>query len=580
MAPLVFAALLAAAPLQPAAAFPANPYTYEGNKTPRKVGRYSARELLEPLNAFPELLARAADEGDPERDRARERLAELAYPVGLALGEVNSYGTAPRFFKEELARQPADYEGIVRRFGEYQAYMTELLRQAADPKSRPKRIEALQGLATLKDLYTNDRDEIVGSFEFAERYRLSGYRPVDLQGDAALVEMIRMAPETVKGAIEGTGEFIESDRELENFEGFNPLAPDRKALEPPIEGSRNPIRIHQFEKMMRQVIAEEAEAGIPPTEGTPHGWSAEFLERHRGRPGFWMLRWPFTMSKLLMALFSEQAPKVLPTGQEIHLLGYLLSRPDESVTLDELFRRSYRLNNGDVYLTLLTAQNVLAEYWRTADRENRAVTRKLTSILSRLNDNDKFGSWYHLFGVMVYSYAAGENRALWSGIGERFAHHARDPSGVTQKDLINVEAAVLGASLKRIVEQGSWKGYRPDRDYTNRWLYLDRGEDFRDRMPLQTSPDLRASFVDGDLRVTSLEKDYKGCTVELFSNNSAGDAPKRKQVMSGVTLARGVQAVFKVRPASADDVRAFIWGCEGGAVAAINAAAFAVERAQ
>ncbi|WP_281684627.1 hypothetical protein, partial [Thalassobaculum salexigens] len=151
-----------------------------------------------------------------------------------------------------------------------------------------------------------------------------------------------------------------------------------------------------------------------PHIGKEHVWSRQ-SRSHRGLGYFRRVLsavkgerpFPFpTMgsSKMLCALGLGATAAVMPTGQEEKLKKWVLSQKKGSIQLHDLFRETYKLNKGDLYGTLLTAENVLSEGLYSPGREEREVTSRLSYLR---NDSapkgDNFGSWYHLFGSALFS---------------------------------------------------------------------------------------------------------------------------------------------------------------------------------
>ncbi len=253
-----------------------------------------------------------------------------------------------------------------------------------------------------------------------------------------------------------------------------------------LEGHHNPIRVKNFKRMFEQVIYEEySRNGIQPSLGNVHDWSPEFMSKYG-----WKF-FPYTAySKILLALSRGTTGMYLRTGTESELQDEIISRPRASVTIPELFRASYRINRGDVYLTLLTIENVLARYWRTENRESLAMTQRLTPIINAFGKKaDKFGSWYHLFGMMLYGYSKGMLAAKMVAHTESIGSHILDGfADEKQEDYINAKGATLGADLLKIVKKASYLSRKDDPSVLDSRFYLDLDEDFSNRLTEMSRP--------------------------------------------------------------------------------------------
>jgi hypothetical protein len=207
--------------------------------------------------------------------------------------------------------------------------------------------------------------------------------------------------------------------------------------------------------MLARIIRDEnLESGIEPSIGKFHEWSPEF---YQGK-GLEIL--PLYLSgKIFSALVRGQTAIYLRTDREDSLREWILSQPKRSVTLHGLFRVSYRLNEGDVYLTILTIENVLSVHWRASDREKIDVTQRLSSIINFFGTRaDHFGSWYHLFGIMLFGYVSTDIQATWVGTIETLGSHLLSSGeDETQEHFMNQEGGLIGAKLRRMLEQRSWK---------------------------------------------------------------------------------------------------------------------------
>jgi hypothetical protein len=220
--------------------------------------------------------------------------------------------------------------------------------------------------------------------------------------------------------------------------------------------------------MLTEVIAEESARGMPPSKGVPHDWSPEFKEKYAKQ------FYPVPLfSRLLVALAKGQTWKYMATGQELPLSKWIVAQPRASVTFDELFRQSYRLCRGDVYLTLLTVENTLAKHWRNPERDNLAVTQRLSRITNIGPDGDKFGHWYHLVGIMLFGYVAGGLVATAVGDVETAGSHVLshfEPEW--QENWVNHLGGQIGNGLREVVEHKTYAQHQLNPAYLKSSYYL------------------------------------------------------------------------------------------------------------
>lgn len=226
-------------------------------------------------------------------------------------------------------------------------------------------------------------------------------------------------------------------------------------------GQQKPIELDALVETLQSVMCEFP--GLTPHIGPEHTWSPEsrkqvglnFLTRAgmalRGERPFPS---PIFGSKLVSALGLGATSLVLPTGQEGQLESWMLGQEDRSVTLDQLFREAYRLHEGDLYGTLLCAENVLSRGVYTPDRQGRELTRKLSYLRSdSAPAGDNFGAWYHLMGAALYSLVRPEWKAdlilKIENAGSLILEGA-DP----QEDHLNKLGLQLGQKLRQIVDNG------------------------------------------------------------------------------------------------------------------------------
>lgn len=388
-----------------------------------------------------------------------------------------------------------------------------------------------------------------GTLDFARKYRQAAYSVHDLQSDVSLTVYTKGIAKTLLniliGAINDGG-----DTNGGTFGGANQVVPSDPALQPhmpteaeimaqdipkeekermivqlhnsqlTMDGRVNPFKVNEMVKMLLQIMKEESAGGIAPKLGTPHTWSPEFMEYSK-KTGEVI---PLGFSKLLVALASGVTSRHFKTGQEEALINYVLSRPDASITMDQLFRASYRLNNGEFYLTILTNLNILSDYWRHPQRDQLAVTHKLAVISNFYQGKgDKYGAWYHFQGIMLYGYVQGGLRAwLVGNIESAGSHVLSHGSDEQQEDYVNTTGGKVGAKIAKAMKNREYAAFTPDRNYCDPEVYLNLHEDFRDRMEFVESKEFRSSLDENRMWLKSLYRDYMDCHVEIMYNDYTG----------------------------------------------------------
>jgi len=393
---------------------------------------------------------------------------------------------------------------------------------------------------------TIDIPGIDNTLEFSRQFRQAGYQRYDLQSDVALAVYTKNLPKVLFQVLFGIaqdngnpagGSYNDVNALIEDAPVALPTEAQINALDIPkdekermivqlhnasmqIEGRVNPFRKKEMLNMMMQIIKEEQAAGLEPRFGEPHTWSPEFISYCKDKGELI----PLGFTKLLTALASGVTSRHFKTGTETELINYILSREENSVTMDQAFRASYRINKGDVYLTILTIENILSDNWRHPQREKLAVTRKLANICNFYDGKgDKYGAWYHFHGIMLYGYVRGGFRAaLIGGIETAGSHVLSGGIDEAQEDAVNSMGGKIGAKLAKIVNEKLYSGFTADKNYCDPEIYLNLHEDFRDRLEYVESRDFKATLTEDRLWLKSLTRDYLDCHVEIIYNDYSG----------------------------------------------------------
>lgn len=246
-----------------------------------------------------------------------------------------------------------------------------------------------------------------------------------------------------------------------------------------LEGHTNPIKAKEFAYMIDQIIIDGLVDGITPKYGKVHEWSEEFKNSKSKK---YSVMGKF--SKLLIALARGETSQYMLSGTEEQLESWILDQEVNSLYPHDLIKASYKINDGDMYLTLLSIENVLNRYWRVHNRRDLPVTIRLKPIINSFGqDGDNFGSWYHMFGIMLYGYVEGPLSARTVGGVESLGSHILGKfEDEKQEDFVNSQGAIIGARVARSIRADGYMEIRRDKSRLNPNYYLDLNEDFSARI--------------------------------------------------------------------------------------------------
>ncbi len=294
-------------------------------------------------------------------------------------------------------------------------------------------------------------------------YQQSEYNPVDPKGDAHLIRKLDQVPTKLLQALIKNSypqAEIEKEKELEALE----KSPEDKAWQ---IGRTVPIDVDRLVNKCREIM-QHYYPEIVPVIGEEHHWSPE-AQRYLAY-GFWhrlgrhifrrQKEFPsplFLRSKLFLLLACGWTSRYAVTGQENALTERIMKYADGKMQLHHMFMESYVLNRGNIYLTLLTAENVLAGDPYRVDRENDPIQKKLAYIRHdsrQLGDN--YGAWYHFFGIGMYAIVrsglVSRSVAEIESLGSLFLE-GRDK----QEDYINRYGAIFGKKFRKMFKDGLWQ---------------------------------------------------------------------------------------------------------------------------
>lgn len=295
-------------------------------------------------------------------------------------------------------------------------------------------------------------------------YQQSEFKLEDQKGDAHLIRKLDQVPMKLLQALVKSSypqAEIEKEKELKALEEAKKGEAGYKI------GKTVPIDVDRLVNKCREIILGYY-PNIVPTIGEEHRWSPE-AKRYLTY-GFWhrfgrhvfrkQKEFPsplFLRSKLFLLLACGWTSRYAVTGNEKALTERLMKYPDRSVQLHHMFMESYVLNRGNIYLTMLTAENVLAGDPYRVDRENDPVQKKLAYIRhDSVEMGDNYGAWYHFFGIGLYATVrtglVSRSVAEIESLGSLFLE-GKDK----QEDYINRYGAIFGKRFKKMLKDNSWK---------------------------------------------------------------------------------------------------------------------------
>ena len=246
-------------------------------------------------------------------------------------------------------------------------------------------------------------------------------------------------------------------------------------------GKTIPIDIDRLTNKFRYIILQHYPT-IVPTLGEEHEWSPD--AKNYLLFGFWHrlgchiigkqqdFPSPFVIgSKLFLCLACGWTARYCVTGQEKALTTRIMAYPDRGVQPHDLFEESYVLNKGNIYLTLLTCENVLAGDPHRKGRQNDPLQKKLAYIRHDSKEiGDNYGAWYHLFGIALYGMLranlTSRSVAEFENLGSFFYEGADK-----QETYINRYGALLGIELKKMMKHETWKVPLTPTDRTDYMLH-------------------------------------------------------------------------------------------------------------
>ena len=318
-------------------------------------------------------------------------------------------------------------------------------------------LPAMQSIANQTKPYDSAELESLADLEPGEllNYQQRRYRLEDPPGDHALLNLLHLtATDVAWHTLTGQGyrEILDEINELRSGFEYRPIGLDRfsgiRGRIPETLDSAHRKPWSKNDDVFMRVIAEERQNGILPTPGVCHRWSSAYRKNPQSDT------FPYIFfSKLLWALAYGESSVYFVTENEEQLAQWIVEREPRSVTLDELFRQSYRLNSGDVYLSLLTPANVFSRFWYLPHRENLSIATQLALITTQQDGaEDNYGAWHHFWGMALFGYCLGETNSRLAGWIESLGSGRVTEHGEVDEYYINRHAGAAGAKLRELIE--------------------------------------------------------------------------------------------------------------------------------
>ena len=309
----------------------------------------------------------------------------------------------------------------------------------------------------------------------AEHYQQTGYMPVDPKGDAFLIRKLDTIPmKLLSTLVKGSYPQAEIEKEKELIELEKESDKGKVSYE---IGKTVPINVTRLLNKCREIMYNNS-ANITPTLGEEHDWSPDAkkylfygfwhrLGRHIFRKQKEFPSPLFLRSKLFLLLACGWTSRYAVTGNEEALKNIIMKFPDRGCQIHHMFNESYILNKGNLYLTFLTCENILAGDPYRVDREDDPIQKKLAYIRHDSKDiGDNYGAWYHFFGISLYALVrtgfVSRSVAEIESLGSLFLE-GKDK----QEDYINRYGAIFGKKFKVMMKKELWKKPLTSKDRTD-----------------------------------------------------------------------------------------------------------------
>lgn len=289
-------------------------------------------------------------------------------------------------------------------------------------------------------------------------YKQASYKLEDPEGDYSLLSILKATvPAVVWNTLTGKGydnlvktlsrlrtEYSEDYVPI-RLDDFNGYCGDSTPIQ---LGENNRKHWVYNDDVLIGTLKEDGFCHMLPKKGICHGWSSIFRNDPEQFPSPYLL-----FSKIFWALAYGDSSLYFHTGQESELAGWILLQPDHAVSLQSVFRQSYLLNGGDVYLSVLTITNIISRFWYYPDRERLCLAKKLQIITEEQSGiGDNYGAWHHFWGLVLFGYCHTGWTAWLVGSIESLGSHMVSHVDEIDEDYINIHAGFVGEDLKQCVE--------------------------------------------------------------------------------------------------------------------------------
>lgn len=286
-----------------------------------------------------------------------------------------------------------------------------------------------------------------------EHYCQPEFKLVDPKGDAFLMRKLDQVPGKLVNAL------IKDDYREEDIDKEEEI---KESYDIGKKASINPDRLIN---KIRESIQENPQVTLTP--GQEHTWSPD--AKKYMYYGFWHRLGRFVTgkqedfpaplllrSKLFLLLACGYTSRYSITGKEDELTQLVMTMPDKSQMLHNLFQKSYLINNGNMYLTYMTLENVLAGNPYIENRADQPLQKKLTYLRNDSEQvGDNYGAWYHFHGLCLYG-------LVRKGVTSRFVAEVESLGSLflegfdKQEDYINRNAAIFSKKLRNMVEEKTY----------------------------------------------------------------------------------------------------------------------------